>query len=78
VVTTVKIAEAVARGAAAVNGARVELVTADEAPGRWELLDNSDAVIMGAHTCVGSPKPFFPRLLKYGLSRYLPLRNRAS
>jgi multimeric flavodoxin WrbA len=51
---TVKIAEAVARGAAAIDGASVELVTADEAPGRWELLDNSDAIIMGAPTYMGS------------------------
>src|SRR3981081_2353446 len=35
---TVKIAEAVARGAAATNGASVELVPADEAPSRWEFL----------------------------------------
>src|SRR5712675_2469912 len=51
---TVKIAEAVARGAAAINGASVELVTAEEAPGRWELLDNADAIIMGAPTYMGS------------------------
>jgi NAD(P)H dehydrogenase (quinone) len=51
---TAKVAEAVARGAAAINGASVELVTADEAPRRWELLDNSDAIIMGAPTYMGS------------------------
>src|SRR5260370_11293418 len=51
---TEKIAEAVARGAAAINGASVKLVTTDEAPGRWELLDNSDAIIMGAPTYMGS------------------------
>jgi len=51
---TQKIAEAVARGAAAINGASVELVTADEARGRWELLDGADAIIMGAPTYMGS------------------------
>src|SRR5258705_9545618 len=51
---TVKIAEAVARGAAAINGASVELLTAEQAPGRWELLDGADAIIMGAPTYMGS------------------------
>src|ERR1700738_4483928 len=51
---TVKIAEAIARGAAAINGASVELVTAEQAPGRWELLDGADAIIMGAPTYMGS------------------------
>jgi len=51
---TVKIAEAVARGAEAINGASVELVTAEEAPRRWELLDGADAIIMGAPTYMGS------------------------
>jgi multimeric flavodoxin WrbA len=51
---TEKIAEAVARGAAAINGAGVELVTTEEAPGRWELLDGADAIIMGAPTYMGS------------------------
>jgi NAD(P)H dehydrogenase (quinone) len=43
----VRIAEAVARSAAAVNGTSVELVPADEAPGRWDILDSADAIIMG-------------------------------
>jgi len=47
---TVKIAEAVARGAAAIKGTSVELVSAEQAPGRWELLDGADAIIMGAPT----------------------------
>jgi NAD(P)H dehydrogenase (quinone) len=51
---TVKIAEAVARGAAAANGASVKLLTADEAPNRWEVLDGADAIIMGAPTYMGS------------------------
>src|ERR1700686_2311371 len=51
---TVKIAEAVARGAAAINGASAELVTTEQAPGRWELLDGADAIIMGAPTYMGS------------------------
>ena len=51
---TAKIAQAVASGAAAINGANVELVTAEQAPGRWELLDGADAIIMGAPTYMGS------------------------
>jgi multimeric flavodoxin WrbA len=51
---TEKIAQAVARGAAAVIGASAELVTAEAAQGRWELLDGADAIIMGAPTYMGS------------------------
>src|SRR5882757_347662 len=51
---TVKIAEAVARGAAAIKGTSVLLVSAEQAPGRWELLDGADAIIMGAPTYMGS------------------------
>jgi len=51
---TVKIAEAVARGAAAVNDTSVKLLTADEAPHRWDVLDGADAIIMGAPTYMGS------------------------
>src|ERR1700686_4631331 len=51
---TVRIAEAVARGAAAISGVSVELVTAEEAPGRWGTLDSADAIIMGAPTYMGS------------------------
>jgi NAD(P)H dehydrogenase (quinone) len=51
---TARIAEAVARGAAAIRGASVELVTAEEAPGRWSTLDGADAIIMGAPTYMGS------------------------
>src|SRR5216684_2040074 len=51
---TVKIAEAVARGAAAIKAATVQLVTAEEVLGRWELLDDADAIIMGAPTYMGS------------------------
>jgi NAD(P)H dehydrogenase (quinone) len=51
---TERIAEAVARGAAAVSGASVELVAAEETPGRWGTLGGADAVIMGAPTYMGS------------------------
>jgi NAD(P)H dehydrogenase (quinone) len=51
---TEKIAEAVARGAGAIIGASVELVTAEEAPSRWELFDDADAIVMGAPTYMGS------------------------
>lgn len=51
---TVKVAEAVARGAAGVEGALVELIEAGEASQRWERLDAADAIIMGAPTYMGS------------------------
>jgi multimeric flavodoxin WrbA len=51
---TVKIAEAVARGAASANGASVTLIRADEAPRHWDILDGADAIIMGAPTYMGS------------------------
>jgi NAD(P)H dehydrogenase (quinone) len=51
---TVKVAEAVARGASDVEGAVVELIEASEASRRWEILDNADAIIMGAPTYMGS------------------------
>jgi NAD(P)H dehydrogenase (quinone) len=51
---TVKVAEAVARGAAGVEAAQVELIEAGEAPQRWDTLDSADAIIMGAPTYMGS------------------------
>ena len=51
---TVKVAEAVARGAAEVQGALVELIEAGEASQRWQALDEADAIIMGAPTYMGS------------------------
>ncbi len=51
---TVRIADAVARGAAAVEGALVELIEAGEASQRLQVLDNADAIIMGAPTYMGS------------------------
>jgi NAD(P)H dehydrogenase (quinone) len=51
---TAKVAEAVARGAAAVEGTRVELIEAAAASQRWQTLDEADAIIMGAPTYMGS------------------------
>jgi len=51
---TVKIAEAVAKGAATVEGAVVSLIETEEAPTRWDILDEADAIIMGAPTYMGS------------------------
>lgn len=51
---TLRIAEAVVRGAASVPRAMVEMITADEAPDRWATLDSADAIIMGAPTYMGS------------------------
>ena len=51
---TIKVAEAVARGAASVEGALIELIEAGEAPQQWETLDDADAIIMGAPTYMGS------------------------
>jgi NAD(P)H dehydrogenase (quinone) len=51
---TVKVAEAVARGAAGVEGALVELIEAGETSQQWRTLDDADAIIMGAPTYMGS------------------------
>ena len=51
---TVKVADAVARGAASVEGASIELIEAGEASQRWRALDEADAIIMGAPTYMGS------------------------
>src|ERR1700726_2349435 len=51
---TASIAEAVAHGAAAISGVSVELIEAEEAPTRWDILDEADAIIMGAPTYMGS------------------------
>jgi NAD(P)H dehydrogenase (quinone) len=51
---TVKIAEAVARGAAVADGVSATLLAAVEAPQRWGVLDGADAIIMGAPTYMGS------------------------
>lgn len=51
---TVKVAEAIARGAAGVEGASVDLIEAGEAPQRWQVLDDADAIVMGAPTYMGS------------------------
>jgi multimeric flavodoxin WrbA len=51
---TVKVAEAVARGAGDVEGAVVELIEAGVASQRWQTLDDADAIIMGAPTYMGS------------------------
>jgi NAD(P)H dehydrogenase (quinone) len=73
---TVKIAEAVARGAAAADGVSVELVPADEAPSRWDILDSADAIIMGAPTYMGSLSAQFKAFvdatskIQYGQKRW--------
>ncbi len=51
---TIKVAEAVARGAAGIEGAVVELIEAGVASQRWQILDDADAIIMGAPTYMGS------------------------
>jgi NAD(P)H dehydrogenase (quinone) len=51
---TLKVAEAVARGAAAIAGVEVAMIKAEDAPQDWELLDGADAIIMGAPTYMGS------------------------
>jgi len=47
-------AEAVARGAKAVPGIHVYLLSAEQAEGRWNDLAASDAIIFGAPTDMGS------------------------
>ncbi len=53
-------AEAVARGAAEVPGASVELRSVAElTDDLWEALDDADAIIFGAPTYMGSPSAVF-------------------
>ncbi|MDB6141555.1 MAG: flavodoxin family protein [Pseudomonas sp.] len=57
---TVKVAEAVARGASSIAGVEVQLVKAEDAHLKWSLLDDADAdadadaIIMGTPTYMGS------------------------
>jgi multimeric flavodoxin WrbA len=51
---TLKVAEAVSKGAASVEGAEVSLVKAEDAPLDWSVLDDADAIVMGAPTYMGS------------------------
>lgn len=52
-------AEAVARGAKKVAGAEVNLLTSEEAQNQWELLKESDAIIFGSPTYMGSASAQF-------------------
>ncbi len=73
---TAKVAEAVAAGARQVEGASVRLLTADEAPQHWDVLDDADAIIMGGPTYMGSLSAPFKAFmdatsnLQYGEKRW--------
>ena len=73
---TAKVAEAVAAGAGQVEGASVRLLTADEAPQHWDVLDDADAIIMGGPTYMGSLSAPFKAFmdatsnLQYGEKRW--------
>lgn len=57
---TGKQAEAVARGAASVDGASVDLLDVEQLDvERWAALDAADAIIFGAPTYMGSPSAVF-------------------
>lgn len=51
---TARQAEAVRSGAEQVEGTRVLLLTVEEAPMRWDELNEADAIIFGAPTYAGS------------------------
>lgn len=51
---TLKVAQAVASGASSVQGVEVTFIKAEDAHLQWSLLDNADAIIMGAPTYMGS------------------------
>lgn len=51
---TLKLAEAAARGAMALEGAIVDTVAVENVSQHWDLLDSADAIIMGAPTYMGS------------------------
>ena len=51
---TLKIAEAIARGAASLDHIAIDLVSVDDVAQRWDVLDRADGIIMGAPTYMGS------------------------
>lgn len=51
---TAKQAEAVARGARNINNTEVHLISVDQTEKNWDILNNSDAIIFGAPTYMGS------------------------
>lgn len=73
---TARVAEAVSAGAGQVEGASVRLLTADEAPQNWDVLDAADAIIMGGPTYMGSLSAPFKAFmdatsnLQYGEKRW--------
>ncbi|WP_280358683.1 flavodoxin family protein [Nocardia otitidiscaviarum] len=56
-------AEAVRRGAAAVPGAEVTLVSVDEYESAWAAIDAADAIIFGTPTYMGGPSAPFKAFL---------------
>lgn len=51
---THRVAEAIARGAEAMEGTRARLLTVEDAPNHWDVLETADAIIFGAPTYMGS------------------------
>jgi NAD(P)H dehydrogenase (quinone) len=56
---TAEQAKAVARGAAKVEGVAVHLLNVEEAQEKWEVLKDSDAIIFGSPTYMGSASAGF-------------------
>ena len=60
---TARQAEAVVRGAASLAGVKTLLVNVDTFAGEWEALEQSDAIIFGAPTYMGSASAPFKAFL---------------
>ena len=56
---TKALAEAVARGATAESGTKVDLIPVDEAMAKVETLNQADAIVFGAPTYMGSASAKF-------------------
>ncbi len=63
-------AEAVARGAAALDGVDVRLYTAEEAVGRIDELDGADAIIFGTATYMGNISAGMKRFMEASVSKW--------
>lgn len=61
---TLKLAEAVARGARQVPGADVQLLRVEDAEANWSRLHESDAIIFGTPTYIGSVAARFKQFIE--------------
>lgn len=74
---TLRVAEAVSKGAAAVEEVESEMITVtdlDEGSPSWEQLDRADAIIFGAPTYMGSVSAEMKRFMEATSSRWMEMK----